>query len=142
MPLGVPASGGGPWFFVPPPPPQPAQRAPSRTVNSSLRRRRRLGGTPTIKTLPIVMPAIASINVRRGIVPSRFNIPVLATVVTVRVVDPVADRLAGENAHLASAGKPEQLNVTAPVKPSRSVIETVIVPELPGRWIGNAVVEG
>ena len=76
------------------------------------------------------------------IVPSRFNIPVLAAVVTVRVVDPVADKLAGENAHLASAGKPEQLNVTAPVKPSRSVIEIVIVPELPGRWIGNAVVEG
>jgi hypothetical protein len=59
----------------------------------------------------------------------------------VRLVDPVVDRLVGENTHADSAGRPEQLKVTAPVKPSKSTIEIVIEPELPGAWIGNAVVD-
>jgi hypothetical protein len=51
--------------------------------------------------------------------------------VVVAAVVPEGVTVAGEKLHEALAGSPEQLNVTAALKPLEAVTETVVVPLFP-----------
>lgn len=62
--------------------------------------------------------------------------------VVVEAVVPEGVMVAGEKLHEALVGSPEQLNVTAALKPFAAVTETVVVPLLPAVTIkdpGEAV---
>jgi hypothetical protein len=68
---------------------------------------------------------------------------VVADAVTVSVVEvasPEGVTIAGENAHDAPEGSPEQLNDTAELKPFSGVTETPVVPLCPAVKVSDAEV--
>lgn len=95
-----------------------------------------------MKTPPNVMPNIASARFQPWLRDVGASVAEVAVVVMVSVVSPVAPRVAGEKTHLAPVGRPEQLKLTEPVNPSKSVIAIDIDPEAPGDWIARLLVEG